>query len=73
MTSAPTQRVWALAAAERDRRRRCNGRHIPVVVSRNGFASSLVGTRDALGALRDADTVVPLSLADRIKKLLLGH
>jgi hypothetical protein len=37
------------------------------------LCAALVGTRDALGALRDADTVVPLALADRIKKLLLGH
>lgn len=32
--------------------------------------AGLVGTRAALGALRDADTVIPLSLADRIKELL---
>jgi hypothetical protein len=29
-----------------------------------------VGTRAALGALRDADTVVPMPMADRIKELL---
>ena len=32
--------------------------------------AGLVGTRAALGALRDADTVVPASLADRIQELL---
>jgi hypothetical protein len=29
-----------------------------------------VGARAALGALRDTDSVVPVSLADRIKELL---
>ena len=32
--------------------------------------AGLVGTRAALGALRDADTVVPASLANRIQELL---
>jgi demethoxyubiquinone hydroxylase (CLK1/Coq7/Cat5 family) len=32
--------------------------------------AGLVGTRAALGAFRDADTVVPQSLADRINELL---
>jgi len=32
--------------------------------------AALVGTRAALGTLRDADTVVPSLLADRIKDLL---
>ena len=32
--------------------------------------AGLVGTRAALSALRDADTVVPASLADRIQELL---
>ena len=33
----------------------------------------IVATRAALGALRDADTVVPTPLAERITELLAGE
>lgn len=44
-------------------------RHLEVCPTCPPLYAALVGTRAAMGALRDADTVVPLSLADRIKEL----
>jgi RNA polymerase sigma-70 factor (ECF subfamily) len=44
--------------------------HLEVCPTCPPLYAGLVGTRAALGALRDADTVVPPSLADRIKELL---
>ena len=35
--------------------------------------ASLVDTRAPLGVLRDADTVVPVALAERISELLAGE
>ncbi|WP_407343747.1 sigma-70 family RNA polymerase sigma factor [Pengzhenrongella phosphoraccumulans] len=46
-------------------------RHLQVCPTCPPLYASLVGTRDALGALRDADTVIPPPLADRIAGLLL--
>jgi len=45
-------------------------RHLEVCPTCPPLYAGLVGTRSALGALRDADTVVPATLADRIKELL---
>lgn len=45
-------------------------RYLPACPTCPPLYAGLVGTRAALGALRDADTVVPRSLADRIKELL---
>lgn len=45
-------------------------RHLAVCPTCPPLHAALVGTRAAMGALRDADTVVPLSLVDRIKDLL---
>ena len=45
-------------------------RHLEVCPTCPPLYAGLVGTRDALGALRDADTVVPTPLADRITELL---
>jgi predicted anti-sigma-YlaC factor YlaD len=45
-------------------------RHLEVCPTCPPLYAGLVGARAALGALRDADTVVPPSLADRIKGLL---
>jgi RNA polymerase sigma-70 factor (ECF subfamily) len=45
-------------------------RHLGACPTCPPLYAALVGTRAALGALRDADTVVPLSLAKRIKELL---
>jgi len=45
-------------------------RHLEVCPTCPPLYAGLVGTRAALGALRDADAVVPASLADRIKELL---
>ena len=45
-------------------------RHLETCPTCPPLYAGLVGTRAALGALRDADTVVPVSLADRIKELL---
>ena len=45
-------------------------RHLEACPTCPPLYAALVGTRAALGALRDADAVVPLSLADRIKELL---
>jgi len=47
-------------------------RHLEVCPTCPPLYAGLVGTRAALGALRDADTVVPMSLADRINELLSG-
>ena len=44
-------------------------RHLEVCPTCPPLYAGLVGARAALGALRDADTVVPLPLADRIKEL----
>lgn len=45
-------------------------RHLEMCPTCPPLYAGLVGTRAALGALRDADTVVPLPMADRIKELL---
>ena len=45
-------------------------RHLETCPTCPPLYAGLVGTRAALGALRDADAVVPLSLADRIQELL---
>ena len=45
-------------------------RHLQVCPTCPPLYAGLVGARDALGALRDADTVVPPWLADRITGLL---
>ncbi len=45
-------------------------RHLEVCPTCPPLYAGLVGTRAALGALRDADTVVPQPLAGRIKELL---
>lgn len=45
-------------------------RHLEACPTCPPLYAGLVGTRAALGALRDADTVVPPSMADRIKELL---
>jgi RNA polymerase sigma-70 factor (ECF subfamily) len=45
-------------------------RHLQACPTCPPLYAALVGTRAALGALRDADTVIPLSLAGRIKELL---
>ena len=45
-------------------------RHLEACPTCPPLYAGLVGTRDALGALRDADTVVPASLADRISALI---
>jgi anti-sigma factor RsiW len=45
-------------------------RHLGACPTCPPLYAALVGTRAALGALRDADTGVPLSLAKRIKELL---
>jgi RNA polymerase sigma-70 factor (ECF subfamily) len=45
-------------------------RHLEACPTCPPLYAGLVGTRAALGALRDANTVVPILLADRIKELL---
>lgn len=45
-------------------------RHLEACPTCPPLYAGLVGTQAALGALRDADTVVPMLLADRIKELL---
>ena len=45
-------------------------RHLEACPTCPPLYAGLVGTRAALGALRDADTVIPPSLVDRIKELL---
>ena len=45
-------------------------RHLETCPTCPPLYASLVGTRAALGALRDADTVVPVALAGRINELL---
>ena len=45
-------------------------RHLEVCPTCPPLYAGLVGARGALGALRDADTVIPSSLADRISALL---
>ena len=45
-------------------------RHLEACPTCPPLYAGLVGTRDALGALRDADTVIPSPLADRISELL---
>lgn len=45
-------------------------RHLQVCPTCPPLYAGLVGAGDALGALRDADTVVPPSLADRITELV---
>ena len=45
-------------------------RHLEACPTCPPLYAGLVGTQAALGALRDADTVVPILLADRIKELL---
>jgi RNA polymerase sigma-70 factor (ECF subfamily) len=45
-------------------------RHLEACPTCPPLYAGLVGTRDALGALRDADTVVPASLAERISELI---
>ncbi len=45
-------------------------RHLETCPTCPPLYAGLVGTRAALGALRDSDTVVPVSLADRIQELL---
>jgi RNA polymerase sigma-70 factor (ECF subfamily) len=45
-------------------------RHLQACPTCPPLYAALVGTRAVLGALRDGDTVVPLSLAGRIKELL---
>ena len=45
-------------------------RHLQACPTCPPLYAGLVGTRSALGALRDADTVIPMLLADRIKELL---
>ena len=45
-------------------------RHLGACPTCPPLYAGLVGTRAALGALRDADTVIPPSLVDRIKELL---
>ena len=48
-------------------------RHLELCPTCPPLYVALVGTRAALGALRDADTVVAPSLADRINALLVGE
>jgi RNA polymerase sigma-70 factor, ECF subfamily len=48
-------------------------RHLEVCPTCPPLYAGLVGTRAVLGALRDADTVIPVSMADRIKDLLAGE
>ena len=48
-------------------------RHLETCPTCPPLYAGLVGARAALGALRDADTVVPTSLADRINELLTGE
>ena len=45
-------------------------RHLETCPTCPPLYAGLVGARAALGALRDRDSVVPVSLADRIKELL---
>ena len=45
-------------------------RHLEACPTCPPLYAGLVGARAALGALRDTDSVVPVSLADRIKELL---
>jgi RNA polymerase sigma-70 factor (ECF subfamily) len=45
-------------------------RHLETCPTCPPLYAGLVGARAALGALRDADTVVPEPLADRINELL---
>ncbi|NMM30010.1 MAG: zf-HC2 domain-containing protein [Cellulomonas sp.] len=45
-------------------------RHLEACPTCLPLYAGLVGARDALGALRDADTVIPSPLADRISELL---
>ncbi|HEY8621414.1 MAG TPA: sigma-70 family RNA polymerase sigma factor [Dermatophilaceae bacterium] len=45
-------------------------RHLGACPTCPPLYAGLVGARAALGALRDTDSVVPVSLADRIKELL---
>ena len=45
-------------------------RHLEACPTCPPLYAGLVGARDALGALRDADTVIPSPLADRISALL---
>ncbi|CAN5279002.1 hypothetical protein BH11ACT1_BH11ACT1_14330 [soil metagenome] len=47
-------------------------RHLEACPTCPPLYAGLVGARDALGALRDADTVIPSPLADRISELLAG-
>lgn len=48
-------------------------RHLETCPTCPPLYAGLVGSRAALGALRDADTVVPTSLADRINEMLSGE
>ena len=48
-------------------------RHLETCPTCPPLYAALVGTRAAMGALRDADTVVPIPLADRINELLTGE
>ena len=48
-------------------------RHLETCPTCPPLYAGLVGARAALGALRDADTVVPTSLADRINEMLTGE
>jgi RNA polymerase sigma-70 factor (ECF subfamily) len=48
-------------------------RHLEACPTCPPLYAGLVGTRAALGTLRDADAVVPTSLADRIQELLTGE
>lgn len=48
-------------------------RHLETCPTCPPLYAGLVGARAALGALRDADTVVPTSLANRINELLTGE
>lgn len=48
-------------------------RHLEACPTCPPLYAGLVGTRAAMGALRDADTVVPKSLADRINEVLSGN
>ena len=45
-------------------------RHLEACPTCPPLYAGLVGTRNVLGALRDADAVVPVALAERIKELL---
>ena len=48
-------------------------RHLEACPTCPPLYAGLVGTKAALGALRDADTVVPPALAGRIKEMLTGE